>query len=393
MLLTALVFLIILSALVLIHELGHFLVAKKLNIKVEEFGFGFPPRLFGVKRGETIYSINLLPIGGFVKLYGEDDAGAGKVSLSKKQQQTKDLKRAFFARSVGQRAAVVLAGVVMNTLLAIAIFYVFMFISGFKTELPLLTDHKFLGVTQSTKTDIIITSVIKDSPADKAHIPAFSKIIAVNDHMLTSANDFISLVKKSEGKATKLTWIDQKSQKKVSSTITPRKNPPKGQGAIGVSLYSMQTAVLDYKTSQQKILSGITHPLNLVIYNVELMKNLISSAIREKDASTLGEGFAGPVGIYSLVGTIVQIPEMKERVLQLLNLAGMLSISLAVFNVLPIPALDGGRLFFILIEGVFRKKVNPRYETLAHSIGMMLLLGLIIVITFNDIFRFILPSK
>jgi regulator of sigma E protease len=139
MLVTLLVFFLVLSILVLIHELGHFLVAKKLNIKVEEFGFGFPPRVWGIRRGETLYSINLLPIGGFVKLYGEDDAGGGKVSLpgdsSKKKVVSKnvkhttthklpstDIKRAFFARSVGQRAAVVLAGVIMNVLLAIIIF-------------------------------------------------------------------------------------------------------------------------------------------------------------------------------------------------------------------------------------------------------------------------------
>ena len=133
MLITALIFLLILSLLVLIHEAGHFFVAKKLGIKVEEFGFGLPPRAFGIKKGETMYSINWLPIGGFVKLYGEDEAGSGKISV--KQQALKgDEKRAFFNRSVGQRAAVVVAGVVMNTLLAIVIYYAFLFIGNFKTE-------------------------------------------------------------------------------------------------------------------------------------------------------------------------------------------------------------------------------------------------------------------
>ncbi|MBI5045232.1 MAG: site-2 protease family protein [Candidatus Levybacteria bacterium] len=392
MLLTALVFLIILSVLVLIHELGHFLVAKKLNIKVEEFGFGFPPRLFGIKRGETIYSINWLPIGGFVKLYGEDDAGGGTVKLKIKNEKLKmkELHRAFFVRSVGQRAAVVVAGVVMNTFLAIIIFYVFLFVSGFKTELPLLTDHKFIGVTRSNKTDIIVTSVQKDSPAQKAGIPIYGKIISINDQAIGSSENFITTVKKYQGKTIKIAWLDPKTQKKVVAQLVPRLNPPKGQGAVGVSLYGIKTAILDYQTTGQRFFSGISHPFNLIVYNVELMKNLVASAVREKDASQLGEGFAGPVGIYSLVGTIVQIPDLKERVLQLLNLAGLLSMSLAVFNILPIPALDGGRLFFILIEGIFRKKVSVRFETLAHTIGMIVLLGLIVVITFNDIFRFIL---
>jgi regulator of sigma E protease len=113
-------------------------------------------------------------------------------------------------------------------------------------------------------------------------------------------------------------------------------------------------------------------------------------AIEKKDAAPLSEGVAGPVGIYSVVGTIIQIPDLKERLLQLLNLAGLLSISLAIFNVLPIPALDGGRLFFILVEAVTRRKVNARFETVVHTIGMAVLLLLIVAVTFKDVFQFIL---
>src|SRR5664280_1983127 len=123
MFVTVIIFLLILSLLVLIHELGHFVVAKLLNIKVEEFGFGFPPRAFGIKRGETLYSINWLPIGGFVKLYGEDEAGAGKPSFKVKSSKlkVKDEGRAFYARPIWQRALVVVAGVFMNFVLAVAI--------------------------------------------------------------------------------------------------------------------------------------------------------------------------------------------------------------------------------------------------------------------------------
>ena len=129
MIITIIVFLLILSVLVLIHEGGHFFMAKKFGIKVEEFGFGFPPRIFGIKKGETIYSLNWLPIGGFVKLYGEDDAGAGKIDLGTKKELDKDLDRTFFAKSAWQRAAVIFAGVVMNALLAAIIFYTFLGIS------------------------------------------------------------------------------------------------------------------------------------------------------------------------------------------------------------------------------------------------------------------------
>jgi len=123
---TIFVFLIILSVLVLIHEWGHYITAKKLGIKVEEFGFGFPPRIFGFRRGETLYSINIFPIGGFVKLYGEDEVGGGKISLSNKvsgKDEKEDIHRAFFARPAWQRAIVVVAGVVMNTIFALFIYY------------------------------------------------------------------------------------------------------------------------------------------------------------------------------------------------------------------------------------------------------------------------------
>lgn len=392
MILTALVFFLLLSVLVLIHELGHFLVAKKLNIKVEEFGFGLPPRLFGIKRGETIYSLNWLPIGGFVKLYGEDEAGAGRVSAKRKakSEKSKDVNRAFFARPAWQRASVVVAGVVMNTLLAAVIFYIFMFVSGFRAEVPLIGEHRFFLVNEQIKTDVIVSEVQKNSPAAKIGIPAYAKVTAINGQKITEVTEFTTSVKKNGGKEISLTWVDPTSNKSMTKRLTPRLNPPKGQGAVGVTLFGVNTAILTYDTPLQKVLSGIVHPANLLSYNFDLIGKLVGSAIKNRDASQLGEGVAGPVGIYSLVGTIVQIPDLKERVLQVLNLAGILSISLAFFNVLPIPALDGGRLFFITIELIIRKKISPKYEALAHTVGMAVLLGLIVLVTFNDIFRFFL---
>lgn len=408
MLLTALVFLIILSALVLIHELGHFLVARKLNIKVEEFGFGLPPRIWGIKRGETLYSINWLPIGGFVKLFGEDEAGGGKLSLpvesSKKQVvsrkekklttnyqlPTTDLSRAFYARPVRQRAAVVVAGVVMNALLAIVIFYGFMFMTGFKAELPLLAEHSFFMTNEVIKTDVVVSGIQKNSPAAKIGVPEYAKIVAIDGKKLATVADFTKTIGLDKGKEISITWVDPKTQNSVTKVVTPRVNPPKGEGALGVSLFGMSSVTLSYDTPVQKVLSGIIHPLNLLSYNFDVMGKLIASSIKEKDATAISQGVAGPVGIFSLVGTIVQIPDMKERVMQILNLAGILSISLAFFNVLPIPALDGGRLFFILIEGVTKKKVNPKFEALAHTIGMAVLLLLILLVTFKDIFQFLL---
>lgn len=393
MMLTILVFLLILTVLVLIHELGHFLMAKKFGIKVEEFGFGLPPRAFGIKKGETIYSINWLPIGGFVKLYGEDEAGGGKITTGRRTSgmHIPDFKRAFYGRSIGQRAGVVLAGVVMNTSLAVFIFYAFLGISNFKTELPLLGEHKFFLVNQKDVSEIIISGVSKNSPAEKAGIKPLSKIISVNGEKVTDTNQFVFLINKNKGKELFIIGKNVKTNEEFNVSVVPRVSPPKGEGALGVAFFPIKTAVLSYDTETQKILSGFIHPANLLIYNFDVIGRLFAVSVKEKNATPLSEGVSGPVGIYSLVGSIVSIPDVKERTLQILNLAGILSISLAIFNILPIPALDGGRFFFIVLEAVSGKKVNPKFEGWAHAIGMAVLLTLILLITFKDLGRIFNP--
>ncbi len=393
MLMTILVFLIILSVLVLIHELGHFFVAKKLGVKVEEFGFGFPPRALSFKKGETIYSINWLPIGGFVKLYGEDEAGGGQFkvqSFDKAQDKSSkfkvdDRQRAFFSRSVWQRAYIVVAGVIMNAILASIIFYIFLFISGFKTELPLISPHNFFGVNQKNVSDVVISGIAKDSPAEKAGLKAETKIISINRQKISTSNEFIEIVNKNKGKEIVVEWRDLRTEIIHKTHVIPRLAPPKDQGALGVALFSISTAVLDYETPIQKIFSGVTHPINLMSYNFDVMGKLIKISFEKKTTEPISQGIAGPIGIASVTGSILEIQNLKEKILALLNLTGILSISLAFFNILPIPALDGGRLFFILIEGFTGRKVNQKIESFAHSIGMVLLLGLMALITFKDI--------
>lgn len=390
MLVTALIFLLILSVLVLIHELGHFLVAKKLGIKVEEFGFGFPPRALSIKRGETVYSINFLPIGGFVKLYGEDEAGGGRISVRNskfKTQSFPEKERAFFTRSVGQRASVVIAGVVMNALLAIVIFYIYLFIAGFKAEVPLLLNYNFSSVNQKNVSDVLVSGVSKNSPAEKAGIKAPARITSVNNITNFSGKEFFEIVNKNKGKEIIVKWIDLKTNQVKTTKIVPRVNPPKNEGALGIRFAVVTTSKLTYDTIAQKVFSGITYPTDLALYNFKIMGHLISLSLQQKTAAPLGDSVAGPVGIFSVVGTTLQIQDFKERVAQILNIAGLLSISLAVFNVLPIPALDGGRLFFILLEGLIGKKISPKFESMIHTIGMAVLLALIFLITFKDISR------
>lgn len=394
MLLTILVFLLILTVLVVVHELGHYVTAKRLGVKVEEFGFGFPPRVWGKKVGETLYSINLLPIGGFVKLFGEDEAGAGRVELSNnKRKVTKkaDEKRAFYARPVWQRAWIVFAGVVMNTLLSIVIFYIFLALSNFTTTLPLLGDFRFIGVHQVNKVDnrILVDEISAKSPAAEAGMVAPLQLLAINGQKLTNADQVLQLVEGNEGKKITITWQEIKSQKKETAEVTPRVHPPQGQGAVGIRFapYAIPTAILTYQTVPEKIFSGVIHPVNLLLYTFDTMGKLISISIHQKNFAPVSDSVSGPVGVASAVGQELQQPTMKERILGLLNLSGLLSISLAFFNVLPIPALDGGRLFFILIEGFTGRKLNARVENYINAIGMLVLLALIVLITFKDVMQ------
>jgi len=392
---TVIVFLIILSLLVLVHEAGHFFVAKKFGIKVEEFGFGFPPRMFGKKIGETLYSINWLPIGGFVKLYGEDEAGGGKIKIKdphfaeasrgKEGLRIKDKKKAFFAKSAWQRAIVIVAGVVMNAVLAAVIFYIFLSISGFKTDLPLLSDYRFFGVNQTNISEVVISAIAKNSPAEKQGLKALTKVVLVNGQKIANSKNFINIVNINRGHEIEITWSGLQTNDIHRTKVVPRVSPPKNEGALGVELFSISTAVLNYKTPIQKIFSGITHPINLMAYNINVMGELVKVSLEKKTTEPLTQGVSGPVGIASITRSVLEIQNLKEKILGLLNLVGILSISLAFFNVLPIPALDGGRLFFILIEAITGKKVNQRFESLTHTIGMIVLFGLMVLITFKDI--------
>jgi regulator of sigma E protease len=395
MIVTALVFLLILSVLILIHEAGHFFVAKRLGIKVEEFGFGLPlfPAIFSFKRGETVYSIYPALIGGFVKLYGEDDAGAGRVKLSGHGEKLKgDAGRSFHNRSIKQRAAVILAGVVMNVVLAVVLYYVFMIMSGFKTELPVyppgLNVPKFLLVDQQVSSQIYISGVSKGSPAEKAGIKPFSEVISINGVQVKDAKYFLKTIKANEGRNITLELRDKNTSKIYKAEAMPRVNAPHNQGSLGVSFFDSDTLSLDYRNPINMVFSGAAHATNMLIYNFVAIGQLIGNSIKQGNVNELSQGVSGPVGIFNIVGVVVNIPNLHERVLQLLNLAGLLSISLAFFNVLPIPGLDGGRLFFIALEGL-GIRVKPRTEAIINTIGMALLIGLIVLITYKDIMQFI----
>ncbi len=383
MFLALIVFILTLSILVIVHELGHFIAAKRAGIRVEEFGFGLPPRIAGFKRGETIYSINWLPIGGFVKLYGEDEAEL-PTSVSSKLSVKSD---AFFAKSKSVRATVLLAGVLMNALLAAVIFYTFLTISNFKTEIPLFFDHKFFAVNQVNKTELIIFKLSDNSPAAKAGIAVPSKIVSAAGKKLESGDEFTKTINDYKGKNIVLELQNLNTLQTYKVQAVPRVSPPKNEGPLGIAFSPTQTAVLSFQTPAEKLFSGVTYSLNMLDYNLEIIGKLIVISFEQRTAAPVGEAVSGPAGIFPVFEQIIRIPNIKERVLQILNLMGLISISLAFFNIMPFPALDGGRLFFVVIEAIIGRRVKPSVEQRAHQVGMAILLGLIVLVTINDIIR------
>jgi regulator of sigma E protease len=350
-----LVFIIILAILVLIHEAGHYFAAKKQGILVEEFGFGFPPRLWGFKRGETLYSINLLPIGGFVKLYGEEyHEGEAKVDPKLKD-------RAFVYKKPWQKAIVIVAGVVMNFLLGwILISYLF------TQGVPTPSNH------------VLVDAVSPGSPAARAGLHASDQILQIahdgKTYQVKTTEDLVKYGRDFAG--TSVIFVVERNSQPVQIAITPRKNPPAGQGALGISVTSFIERKYPWYEAPYY---GLGHAFTITAaIATELGKTLYKVVI--------GQGakveVSGPVGIAQYTGTAIKFG--RNAVLELMAL---LSLNLAIINILPFPALDGGRLVFIVYEWIFRRPVNKNFEQRVNMAGMIVLLGLAALITVHDVVK------
>lgn len=371
-----LAFIATILVLVIIHELGHYIAAKKFNIKVLEFGFGIPPRAWGKKIGETIWSINWLPFGGFVRLLGEDEV----------DKDVLDNKRSFAAQPVWKRISVVVAGVLMNLLLAWLLFYIVLGAQGFKTKLPLLSDYKFAGVNQYVETSIIVGNIAPDSPAQKAGLKDGDKILALNGKKVKESSKFVEDIKASAGKPVLISVSDLQDQNIREVTITPRENPPAGQGALGVSLAGMDTVNVSFDTPIQKLFAGPIYSYNLIGYSGKILGDTIGYSIKERNIEPVSQAVAGPVGITAVVK---QILDVRNPLIPYLDFIAALSLNLAVVNVLPFPGLDGGRLLFLVIEAITRKKTHAVIEKYVHTFGLLVLLSLIVLITISDIRKLI----
>lgn len=359
MFVTIIAFVLVLSILVLIHELGHFLVAKKLGIKVEEFGVGFPPRVFGKKIGETIYSVNLLPVGGFVKLYGEDSAGGGKMGSKEVSGISGgDVKRAFYARPLWQRISVVTAGVVMNFILAVALISFLFSTQG----VPLPSDN------------IIVNEISANSPAAVAGIQPDDRILTINGKRIEDTQEFISLTQELKGQEVTLEVLRDGDE--FTTKLTPRVNPPEGEGAMGVSISNVE--IKKYAWYEAPVFGTI----EAAKFSWLILSGLGQMIADLVTGNAKPESVAGPVGVAQLTGEAV-----RAGWFAVLWFVALLSLNLAVLNIMPIPALDGGRFFFMLIELFTGKRVSPKYESYAHAVGLIALLSLMALITVLDVSR------
>lgn len=357
MLLTIIIFIFILGLLIFVHELGHFLVAKKAGAKVEEFGFGFPPRLFGKKIGETVYSINLIPLGGFVKIYGEDG-------------QDSDNPKSFASKSAWQRFKILIAGVSMNVILAIILLS-----GGYIVGLPSIVEEpsSFSGPTK-----VQIVEIAPGSPAEESGLRIGDTIkeflIDGQGQKIEKSVQFQSLVDAARGK--EITLLINRGKRELQINVLARKKPPQNEGPIGIAMATVGTVSYPW---YQAFIKGVGACANIiVIILISIFK--IIKAIFEQGAP-IGEIY-GPVGIFGLTGQAAQM-----GFVYLLQLTALLSINLAIINAIPFPALDGGRILFLLIEKFKGSPVNPRVERLMHLVGFSLLILLMVVITFRDVAR------
>ena len=378
----------VLTALVFIHELGHFITAKRFGIKVTEFGFGFPPRIAGFQYGETLYSINWLPLGGFVRMVGEEDPTD---------------PRSFARQAAWKRAVVLVAGSFMNLVLPLVIF----------TTMFMLPHDVLAG-------RVVITGVAHGSPAQEAGLRPGDEIYEVDGRRIENTAELVQRVMAKLGRAIDLTIGRSAVVPGISRTpdlvgtetvsVVPRLNPPKlevvdevsdpltqislaetlrlnpvaklgdefRQGAVGVYIATANAHVVQRSYP-------IWEAAPMSVGKMRDVFVITRNGLARWAAGGDDPGLAGPIGIAQVTGEIASV-----GISPVFELMALLSISLGILNILPIPALDGGRLLFVGIEWARRgKRISAKREGLVHLLGFVVLIGLVAVMSYFDIVRII----
>ena len=355
-------FIIILCILILAHEFGHFIAAKKSGVRVDEFGIGFPPRLFSKKIGETVYSINLFPVGGFVKIFGEnpdDESIKGA-----------DSERSLFHKSKLVQAWVISAGIIFNFLLA------WLLISaGFMIGMPYSVDGSAYG-KKVQNPSLTITQVLPKSPAEIAGLKSGDVIVSLSAGDLKLEHPEVAPTQKFIADHDELLLVYTREDKTATTLVRPSDGVVDDRRVIGVSLDMVGVLRLPVYDA---LSVGLTTTFSLteatVVGLTHFFKNIFTGHADLSEVS-------GPVGIVGIVNDASTLGFMH-----LISLTALISINLAVINILPFPALDGGRLLFILIESITRSRIKPEFVNATNGIGFLLLIALMVFVTFNDVMK------
>lgn len=348
-------FVVTLSVLVFVHELGHFLAARRAGVTVHEFGFGFPPRLVGIRRGATLYSINLIPFGGFVKLEGE--SGEGPI-----------VPGSFRAAPLYRQAFILASGVLMNLVLTVVLFSVTITIGA-----PQELDPSRVP-PNARKVRVVVVEVASGSPAARGGITAGDRIASLDGQPLPSMDAVKAAVTSDPTRARSL--IVERRGVEQAVTLTPE------AAADGVPRLGIAGALVGQVPEPFPRSVGIaTVTTGRLVGSVFTALGLL---VRDLVVShRLSPDLTGPIGIAVLSGQVA-----STGFISILQFIAILSVSLAVINILPLPALDGGRLLFTGLEAVLRRPVNPRVEATVHAIGFYVLILLVIAISIKDVQRF-----
>ena len=362
--LTVLIFLILLSVLVLVHEFGHFVAAKKLGVTVEEFGLGLPPKVRRLFTWQgTEFTLNWLPLGGFVRMRGEDGQSAPMTNDKYMQMAEQGY---FYAQKPWKRAIILVAGVFMNLVLGVVAF---------------TSVYTVMGIPEERDV-VVIDGVAPGSPAELAQLKQNDVVdglrVAGNELRVAETNEFIESINSHRGEEITLIVKREKEIKEIAITPRTESETPEGEGALGVAISNIQ--FIHYPWWQMPFRASVTGFKEALAWGRNIVEGLGKMVTDLIIHGKVPGDVAGPVGIARITGEVA-----KRGWIPLFQLAGILSINLAVVNILPIPALDGGRLLFLGIEKLRGKPMDPNKERLIHLAGYAVLLGLIILITFRDV--------
>lgn len=358
--LTALIFLIVISVLIFVHELGHFVAAKRAGMKVEEFGLGFPPRIFSWRRGDTLYTINLIPFGGFVRIYGEDG-------------EHRNAPGSFGHGSFAAKMAVVLAGVAMNFVLAAVLLMAGNF---FGLRVGLFDEQM---AARAVDRRIQILQVAPKSPAELGGLRSLDQILGFREGgalaPVSSPEDVQRYAYGHAGAA--VTMVVRRGATDTDIPLTLRATMGAGQGPIGISL--AMTGVVRYSW-YESLWRGISDAAALFVATLVGYWGLLVSLF---STGSLGADVSGPIGIAALTGQAARV-----GFTYLLQFVAMISVNLSVLNILPFPALDGGRAVMVIAERIRRRALGENVERAINALGFAVLLALMVAVTVKDIVRF-----